>query len=66
MPLYDLQCPCCKKDMEHRRGPYDDNPLCPKCKVKMTTLIRAANFHLVGEGWSSKDIKEDRNLERVL
>lgn len=51
MPLYEFQCPTCKKQVEELMKHSDPNPKCKACEVEMRKLISRTSFELLGGGW---------------
>lgn len=54
MPIYEFQCPKCKKDLEVNQKMSDPAPLCA-CEegdpVEMIKQISLSSFSLKGQGW---------------
>ena len=58
MPLYEYQCPSCKKVLEVMQK-FADAPLteCPECNGPVTKLMSLGSFALKGQGWYVTDYK---------
>jgi putative FmdB family regulatory protein len=60
MPIYEFECPCCKKRIEKLQKYSDPLPVCsdPEChEEEMNRLISAGAFELKGTGWYKTDFK---------
>ena len=67
MPTYSLKCTECQHQFTDVHGMMEDHPPCPECKGKAEVyMTKAPNFVFKGDGWASKDIKEERKLTSVL
>ena len=55
MPIYEYQCPKCKKTIEIIQKVNDPPPM---CHGKMKKLISKSTFHLKGSGWYKTDYQE--------
>lgn len=56
MPIHAYECEACGHQFETLQR-VSDGPLleCPKChQEKLTRLVSASSFHLVGGGWASE------------
>ena len=54
MPIYEYECPNCKK-IEITKGMNDKDPeVCPTCGEKITRLFSMGGFDFKGEGWTPK------------
>ncbi len=52
MPIYEYQCPVCKKKQEMLQSMTKaEAPVCKPCAKKMTRLISSTSFSLKGDGW---------------
>ena len=52
MPIYEYQCPVCKKKQEVLQRMSDAKaPVCEPCSKQMTRLISSTSFSLKGDGW---------------
>lgn len=61
MPTYKVRCPKCGAEYEEVHKITESHNPCRDCKhPEMDTVIGKHNFHLIGEGWASKEIREDR------
>ncbi len=58
MPLYEYDCPQCKKVHEVVQK-FADAPLtqCPECSGPVTKLMSLGSFALKGQGWYVTDYK---------
>lgn len=58
---YEYICTNCKDEFTHEQSMKDDFlTYCIKCKSEsVTRLIKPANFHLKGSGWTSKEIRSN-------
>ena len=58
MPLYEYDCPQCKKVHEVVQK-FADAPLtqCPECNGPVTKLMSLGSFALKGQGWYVTDYK---------
>jgi len=52
MPVYEYECPACKKILEVQQRMADD-PLtqCPECKGPVKKIMSRSSFQLKGGGW---------------
>ena len=52
MPIYEYQCPVCKKKREMLQRMSDAKaPVCEPCAKQMKRLISNTSFSLKGDGW---------------
>lgn len=53
MPVYEYECPNCKKTLELTQSLSDRTvPDCDSgCNVKMERVLSKSSFHLKGGGW---------------
>jgi|TARA_R100000084_G_scaffold108964_2_gene73283 putative FmdB family regulatory protein len=52
MPIYEYQCPVCKKKQEMlQRMNKAEAPTCKPCKVKTQRVVSSTTFSLKGDGW---------------
>ncbi len=63
---YETKCEDCKHVEIIQRKHDEENPPCSECSGKTRNVIHVPNIIMKGDGWASKDIKEDRNLEKVM
>lgn len=54
MPIYEYECPKCKKRVEMILNREHIAPLCcnEDCNVEMHKVFSASNFSLKGSGWA--------------
>ncbi|MCI5131621.1 MAG: zinc ribbon domain-containing protein [Candidatus Electrothrix sp. EH2] len=54
MPVYEYECPACKKVFEVHQG-INDSPLtsCSVCGGEVKKIMSMSSFHLKGGGWYS-------------
>ena len=52
MPLYEYQCPACRREQELLLRIDHLTPCCPACHKKMRRKISRTNFALRGGGWA--------------
>ncbi len=54
MPVYEYECPACKKVFEVQQRMSDD-PIktCKDCGGEVKKLVSVSSFHLKGGGWYS-------------
>ena len=54
MPVYEYECPACKKVFEVHQG-INDSPLtsCSVCGGEVKKIVSMSSFHLKGGGWYS-------------
>ena len=61
MPIYEYECPKCKKVHEVTQK-MSDKPLTrcptPKCKGKVKKIMSMTSFALKGSGWYTTDYKK--------
>lgn len=63
MPIYEYYCKTCGVIKENFQPKIDDNPkwiTCKKCKKRMQRIMSLSSFSLKGDGWSGKDIKNNK------
>lgn len=52
MPIYEYQCPLCKKRQELlQHMDKAEAPVCQPCAKQMTRLVSSTSFSLKGDGW---------------
>ena len=68
MPTYDLKCKECGHKFTDVHKMSEPHPPCPECGKEVGADFSGGMpaFSFKGGGWASKDIKEDRSLEKVL
>jgi len=66
MPVYEYQCPNCKKIIErYRQMNSTKNAVCVKCGCEAKKIISNSTFALKGGGWfASGYSKKDGNKEK--
>ena len=59
MPLYEYDCPACKRVLEVMQK-FSDPALkeCPDCQGPITKLVSLSSFALKGSGWYTTDYKK--------
>jgi len=52
MPIYEYQCPNCKKIIErYRQMNSTKNAVCVECECEAKRIISSSTFELKGGGW---------------
>lgn len=65
MPNYDYECPKCNLVTEVTHPMLISVVICNKCKYPMKKLVTGGAFHLKGDGWPGKEIKEERKKQNA-
>jgi putative FmdB family regulatory protein len=61
MPIYEYECPKCKKTDTIFQRNYNELTLeCSECKTKMKKIISHTTFHLKGGGWAEDGYHENK------
>lgn len=68
MPTYDLKCNKCGHKFIDIHKMSEPHSKCPECGSIASVDFSEGlpNFQFKGDGWASKEIKEDRRLEQAL
>lgn len=67
MPTYQLKCTECGEVFKSFHKMSEDHPPCPACSSKAEVyMTEPPMFHLSGENWASKQIKEERKLLNAI
>ena len=63
MPIYEYECPKCRKQIEVIQKYDDKPPKCGHCGVEMKKLMSDTSFILKGTGWYKTDYKDKKSTK---
>lgn len=67
MATYLTKCTKCENICEVVHKMSEDHPPCEKCGAEIKTYFESMpTFHLKGEGWASKELKQERDENRAF